>query len=516
MAFDRQLLFLAFMFGARQVAGLPLSAAKELAPGIPAVVSSAPSDLDGLIQFTQPRSSYDGETAWWSAEDHANSIKHPVEPDKNGDSASSTALPRSEKPDPKGPSSSPTSVKQHGAVRARSLSHATRSLSNSTSSRLHSSSDGKINSSSSLYASSSSSAMASSLSASSALASSSADFLGLASSSSSQFVDSSSFSSGFLSTSVSVSASASPATTTGDALDVLESALQTAVPSSLRAPLESIFGPGLFPDSSSETPTTTTRQTRTDRTSQTTDATSRTTDHRRPTDRPRPTDEPTRRPHNRPPPPPTTRSTSSPTTTPTSLPTTLSTSTTPSTTSTPNVSPAFDPTDPTDPRNPANLGANPIESASVIGIATGLSASAVLVGLGGIFLWRRKSQGKPMFRRSMSQNPAGGPYPQVAWLYDPVVSRPGSPEQGQGGHMRGESGANLVPAAAAPAGRERSGSEVAEQSPSLRPVRPSSPLLMPEIRIEDDGGVYRGRGESGSYDNWRAASRGMRDDDQGA
>lgn len=298
--------------------------------------------------------------------------------------------------------------------------------------------------------------------------------------------DPSSFSSDVLSTSVSMSATASPTPTTTNALDILESALETAVPSSLRAPIESIF-PGVFGDNTSNTPTT--RHTKTG-------ATSRTTRQGRPTAHPNPEHRPTQKPHSRPHPSPTI----GPATVPTTLSTTsstLSTSTTTSQTSTP--TPTIDRDD------PANIGAHPIKEASVIGIASGLSAGAVLVGLGGIFLWRRKKQGKPMFGRANSQKSTGGPYPQVAWLYDPVVSRPGSPA-----HSRTGSGANLVPAAApSPPG----GSEVAEASPSLRPVRPSSPLLMPEIRIEDDG-MYRGRGESGSYDNWRAASRGMRDDDE--
>ena len=123
--------------------------------------------------------------------------------------------------------------------------------------------------------------------------------------------------------------------------------------------------------------------------------------------------------------------------------------------------------------NRANIGANPLPNASVAGIASGLCAGAVMVALGAFYLHRRRKQGKPILGRWGSQrSAASGPYPQVAWLYDPKMSPPGSP-----GHSRSGSGAeaNLLPRE----GEQSREMEAGMASPNLRPARPSSPLLAP-------------------------------------
>lgn len=121
----------------------------------------------------------------------------------------------------------------------------------------------------------------------------------------------------------------------------------------------------------------------------------------------------------------------------------------------------------------AEIGAHPISNASVAGIASGLCAGAVMVALGAFYLHRRRQQGKPMIGRWGSQKSAGsGPYPQVAWLYDPKMSPPGSPGQSRSGSGAEE---RLIPNQ----GEASRNIEAGMASPNLAPIRPSSPLLAP-------------------------------------
>ena len=151
------------------------------------------------------------------------------------------------------------------------------------------------------------------------------------------------------------------------------------------------------------------------------------------------------------------------------------------------------------------LGADPISNAATAGIAAGLAAGFVLAVIAGIFLWRRRKQGKPLFGRANSKRSAGSgrAYPEVAWLYDPVISTPNSPGRNRAGS--GIEEAALIP-------QPRPGSvEMGEggASPNLRPARPSSPLLaphMPPAREESPGG------SPGSSEGRSRSSRGASQD----
>jgi len=157
-----------------------------------------------------------------------------------------------------------------------------------------------------------------------------------------------------------------------------------------------------------------------------------------------------------------------------------------------------------------------------------------------------------MFKKATAANSTVGPYPQVAWLYDPVVSRPGSPSGAPEVSGARRESTNLVPAkppsipvAGAEPGRARAASgdlpmaTAGGQSPRLGShsprigARDSSPLLgTPEIRVSGEAGAYaeggirsrsgsygdgyEGRGRSGSYGNLRLPSRRIDDDNQGA
>lgn len=309
------------------------------------------------------------------------------------------------------------------------------------------------------------------------------------------------------------SATDSPTPTTTNALSVLESALPTiltsGLPSSVVAQIASQLS---IIDGVSSSPSRQTQQSASEspsRTQKSHQSTDRPTKH--PTDRPtkNPMHRPTRRPHD--------THTRRPHMPHTSRPTTISTSTTSSTISSTLSSI-------TTTGNPQNTGAanatqehivgsHPLPNASVAGIASGLSAGAILAGIAGLYIWRRKSQGKPIFRSAPIEGAGDGRvYPEVAWLYDPVTNRAESPDPSQT-RSRGDSNANLIPAVPDP----RPGSvemEAVEFSPNLRPGRASSPLLAPEIRISRD------ESPSGSYgrpseDNLRLPLRG-RSDDQGA
>lgn len=120
------------------------------------------------------------------------------------------------------------------------------------------------------------------------------------------------------------------------------------------------------------------------------------------------------------------------------------------------------------------LGAHPIPNASVAGIATGLIAGAVLIGIGVVYLFRRRQQGKPVpfFGRQGSQRSEGGPYPKVAWLYDPVITPAGSPGQSRRGSEAEE---NLLPDPR-PGSVEMAGGQPHE---NLRPTSAQNPFLAP-------------------------------------
>ena len=188
---------------------------------------------------------------------------------------------------------------------------------------------------------------------------------------------------------------------------------------------------------------------------------------------------------------PPSRSSSSRSLTPTTTPpfhhTTFTTRTTPKphtthTTSTPSTSPILSHTTTLTPTGtPGNgtqssVGSHPISNASVAGIASGLAAGAVLVSLAGLYLYRRKKQGKPLFGPRGSQRSTGSYYPKSAWLYDPQPSRTHS-------RAGSDSGQNLIPDPR-PDTVEMDGGGLA--SPDMRPSRSSSPLLPPAITVSRD------------------------------
>lgn len=352
-------------------------------------------------------------------------------------------------------------------------------------------------------------------------------------------------SSNVLSTSVSVASTTpttTPTATTTNALEVL----QSAIPSQVRQGLESVF-PGVFGDETTSTSrhqptrssTTTGGRTSTRRPNRPNSTSHSTT---RPSNQPtrHPGDRPNDPPHNRPPP------HGFPNTTTTHSPTTLSTSTSHTlTTPTTTISPAGVATG-RPPPNAADqeIGAHPIPTASVAGIASGLVAGAVMVFLGGAYYYRqRRKQNKPFLpesfasaigRRHNSQRSGGSGrvYPEVAWLYDPVISRPDTPSAQ---HTRHGSDAPLVPPMSAPMAERRGSSADMSMSaaasarrdsgpPYDEPIntpelgrgrRAESPLLapqqLPEIRVQREESPYGARGDGAGY--LRLPGR---EDDQGA
>ena len=158
------------------------------------------------------------------------------------------------------------------------------------------------------------------------------------------------------------------------------------------------------------------------------------------------------------------------------------------------------------------VGSNPIPNASVVGISVGLVAGAVLVALGGVFLWRRRKQGKAPFGPRGSQR-SGRVYPESAWLYDPQITPPRS-------RAGSTAEAALLP-------DPRAGSvEMAAGglSPNMRPARPSSPLLAPHITITRDESPgyspFGGSGETGRSSRYAGTDNLRRPltsaDDEGA
>ncbi|KAK3673351.1 hypothetical protein LTR78_006897 [Recurvomyces mirabilis] len=145
-------------------------------------------------------------------------------------------------------------------------------------------------------------------------------------------------------------------------------------------------------------------------------------------------------------------------------------------------------------------GAGQLKNASVVGIATGLVAGAVLIFLIGIFLWRRRSQGKAPFanRRPSQRSSRKGSkrvYPEEAFLYDPKMTpRAASPSLEGERHSRDESATSLIP-------DPRRGTVELSSAPPSPPQRPTSPLLSPvavaEERRSHNGSPSRERRNSG-------------------
>lgn len=137
---------------------------------------------------------------------------------------------------------------------------------------------------------------------------------------------------------------------------------------------------------------------------------------------------------------------------------------------------------------PGTSAANPSKNAATIGIATGVASGFVLLGLAGLWLWRRRQQGRAPFARAGS-NRSHRVYPEVAWLYDPDIT----PSRSRAGS---DSGAHLIPAPR-PGSVEIGGTPVlGGASPEMRPAGSSSPLLAPGFRGSRD--VVGSRSRSGS------------------
>lgn len=312
-----------------------------------------------------------------------------------------------------------------------------------------------------------------------------------------------------LSSSISITASSSTPQST-NALDVLLSALPESIAGPIQSELSSIAGVVVPAESSSATTTDSSSATATDSSSSSTGSSDTSPTNPKHTKTPnktpthRPTSEPTSRPTGRP-----TRT--RPNNHHTGPPTTLSTSHTTSSTSQSTDTETTTQTDSTtgaaatNTDAPASIGAHPISNASIAGIATGLGAAAVLGVLAGVYIYRRKHGDKnrfSMFGRSNSKS-SGRAYPEVAWLYDPKPSPPGSP-----GHSRNASAAEGDGAEERLMPDPRAGSMevVGSASPQLAPVRPTSPLLAPHLppsREQSPGGSpsgSSGRRSRGSRD----------------
>ena len=283
-----------------------------------------------------------------------------------------------------------------------------------------------------------------------------------------------------LTTSVSQAASDSPTPTTTNALSVLFSAL----PSSIADPLQSEFNSvisAVTPADQSSTNTADSSQTSPTHTANKTPHTSstgRTTRTGRPTRTGQMTHSPTT--HD-----PTTKHTTSPTSH-TTLHTTTATQTDP-------MSQAH----PTNGTAPPPIGSHPISNASIAGIVSGLGAGFIVAGLAGIYIFRRKKAGKPIIgglaRGGSKRSTGSGPYPAVAWLYDPKISPPGTP-----GHSRNGSVADGAEERLIPEPRPGSVEMASSGAPHLPPARPSSPLLAPHMPPARERSPSPGRNRASS------------------
>jgi hypothetical protein len=144
-----------------------------------------------------------------------------------------------------------------------------------------------------------------------------------------------------------------------------------------------------------------------------------------------------------------------------------------------------------------SIGAHPIKTAPIAGIAAGLGAGFVVAGLAALYLFRRKSQGKAMFgglgRGGSKRSTGSGPYPAVAWLYDPKISPPGTPGRSRSGSVADGAEERLIPEPR-PGSVEMAGSE----APHLPPARPSSPLLAPHLPPARERSPSPGRSRASS------------------
>lgn len=235
-----------------------------------------------------------------------------------------------------------------------------------------------------------------------------------------------------------------------NALSVLLSALPSDLASSIEAGY-SIVTHNLLATSDTETSRPTSRPTPTDRSREPILSTSRseprpTSNTQRPTDQSRtsrPTSHPTiprtsshtARPTSHPPPRPSSKPTPSPSSTFTTS--TRPTSTTSSTTSNP--PPPTSTTTPTEAETNTQPSITPERqqaNGTIAGVATGAAAGVVLITLA-IFFFLRRRQRKRALQAVVAKSDQ--PYPEVAWLYDPVRSPPRSvspaPQPGANGEL---------------------------------------------------------------------------------
>ncbi|KAK4963294.1 hypothetical protein LTR10_000922 [Elasticomyces elasticus] len=154
----------------------------------------------------------------------------------------------------------------------------------------------------------------------------------------------------------------------------------------------------------------------------------------------------------------------------------------------------------------ASSGGGQLKNASVAGIATGLAAGAVLFLLAGMYILRRRQQGKPLpffgakgSRGSQRSSKRGSKriFPEVAWLYDPARSPRDAeaPREGMETEMQEDrhfSTASLIP-------EPREGAIEIGPAPDSPPQRPSSPLLAPLGRAESPRDPRRNSHSPSSY-----------------
>lgn len=160
---------------------------------------------------------------------------------------------------------------------------------------------------------------------------------------------------------------------------------------------------------------------------------------------------------------------------------------------------------------PTDSNSSRLENNAVAGIATGVTAGAVLIILAVVFFLRRRQQGKPFFgpRASQRSKTSGRAYPEIAWLYDPAPTPPNEPSSSH--HQREESASSLLPQVREPEMAAMAAAPLGSnpyRSPELRPAGPESPLLppnMPAARDESPGGSPSGSPRSSSQSPRRSA-----------
>ncbi|KAF2170034.1 hypothetical protein M409DRAFT_51806 [Zasmidium cellare ATCC 36951] len=161
---------------------------------------------------------------------------------------------------------------------------------------------------------------------------------------------------------------------------------------------------------------------------------------------------------------------------------------------------------------PTDSNSSRLENNAVAGIATGVTAGAVLIILAVVFFLRRRQQGKPFFgpRASQRSKTSGRAYPEIAWLYDPAPTPPNEPSSSH--HQGEESASSLLPQVREPEMAAMAAAPLGSnpyRSPELRPAAgPESPLLppnMPAARDESPGGSPSGSPRSSSQSPRRSA-----------